>query len=154
MPFLLAFAIGIVAGLRSMTAPAAASWAIRLGWWNLREPPLMYLGSPLAAIAFLLFALAELVADKLPTTPSRLSAVPLTARILMGGLSGGALLAAAGQSGLLGAVLGGVGGIAGAFLGYHVRRALTASKQVPDFVIALIEDVIAVGGAILIVSNV
>ena len=31
VPCLLAFLIGIVAGMRAMTAPAAISWAARLG---------------------------------------------------------------------------------------------------------------------------
>jgi uncharacterized membrane protein len=32
--FFLAVGIGIVAGLRALTAPAAVSWAARLGWLN------------------------------------------------------------------------------------------------------------------------
>jgi len=34
IPFL-AFLLGAVAGLRSMTAPAAVAWAARLGWLHL-----------------------------------------------------------------------------------------------------------------------
>jgi uncharacterized membrane protein len=63
------------------------------------------------------------------------------------------LCAAAGQSMLVGGLLGAVGGIAGALAGYHARRTLTQMMHMPDFVIALIEDAIAIGGALVIVSR-
>ena len=44
MVFLLALVIGIVAGLRAMTAPAAVSWAARLGWLDLSGSWLAFLG--------------------------------------------------------------------------------------------------------------
>jgi uncharacterized membrane protein len=153
MTFLLAFAIGIIAGLRSLTAPAATCWAAHLGWLDLRQSALAFMGSTLATALFTLFAIGELIADKLPFTPSRLSPAPLAGRILLGGLSGSALCAAAGQSLLVGALLGAVGGIAGALAGYHARRTLTQTMHIPDFVIALIEDAIAIGGALVIVSR-
>ena len=34
--FALAFGIGVVAGLRALTAPAVVSWASYLGWLSLR----------------------------------------------------------------------------------------------------------------------
>ena len=37
MIYLLSLSIGIVAGLRAMTAPAAVSWAAYLGWLKLDE---------------------------------------------------------------------------------------------------------------------
>jgi uncharacterized membrane protein len=137
-----------------MTAPAATCWAAYLGWLNLRQSSLAFMGSTVAVAVFTLGAIGELIADKLPSTPSRLAPMPLGARILLGGLSGSALCAAAGQSLLVGALLGAVGGIAGALAGYHARRALTTqSMHIPDIVIALIEDAIAIGGAFLIVSR-
>lgn len=42
--FLFAFAIGVVAGLRAMTAPALVSWAARFGWVNVAATPLAFLG--------------------------------------------------------------------------------------------------------------
>lgn len=59
MPLLLAFAIGFVAGLRSMTAPAAVAWAAYLGWIHLQGSPLAFMGSILAVGLFTLAALAE-----------------------------------------------------------------------------------------------
>ena len=37
MIYLLALLIGVVAGLRAMTAPAAVSWAAYLGWLPLAD---------------------------------------------------------------------------------------------------------------------
>ena len=62
----LAFGIGIVAGLRSMTAPAAASWAARLGWIHLGGSHLAFMGSLVAVWTLSILALGELVNDKLP----------------------------------------------------------------------------------------
>jgi uncharacterized membrane protein len=54
---------------------------------------------------------------------------------------------------LLGAILGGVGAVMGAFTGYEVRRRLVSSLKVNDGFIALFEDLIALGLAWLFVSR-
>src|SRR5437870_13788668 len=87
MTLLLAFFIGFFAGLRSLTAPAATAWPVYLGWLKL-ERPLSLIGSVPAVAIFTLLAVVELVADKLPQTPSRTSPPGLIARIVMGGLTG------------------------------------------------------------------
>jgi uncharacterized membrane protein len=97
-------------------------------------------------------AVGELVVDKLPGTPNRTAALGLTARLVLGAMSGAALCIAGGQSAALGAVLGGMGGTVGAFAGYKARTGLVRILKVPDLVIALLEDVAAVGGSFLIVS--
>jgi uncharacterized membrane protein len=105
--YVCAFAVGIglVAGLRSLTAPAAVSWAAHFGWLNLHGSPLAFMGSTVAVAILSLLAIGELIADKLPKTPSRTSLVPLLARILMGGLCGASLCASANQSLLIGGLL-------------------------------------------------
>jgi uncharacterized membrane protein len=149
---LLAFLIGGIAGLRSMTAPAVVAWAANRHWLALHTTPLAFLGSTAAVAAFTVLALGELVADKLPSTPNRTAPLGLGARIVFGGLSGAAVAAAGAQPIALGAVLGGAGGIAGAFAGYQVRARLVRALKVPDIWIALLEDVVAIVGALLIVS--
>ena len=66
-----AFVIGIVAGLRVFTAPAAVSWAARLGWLHLAETPLAFLGAAVTPWIFTLLALFELYNDQRPGTGSR-----------------------------------------------------------------------------------
>ena len=147
---LLALLIGIIAGLRAMTAPAAVSWAARLGWLNLAPTGLAFLGYAFTPWIFTALALVELVTDQLPTTPSRTVPVQFGTRILTGGLSGGAIGAAHGQL-VLGVVGGAVGAVIGTLGGRAVRGRLAASFG-QDRPAALIEDAVAIGGAFLIMS--
>jgi uncharacterized membrane protein len=147
----LAFLIGVIAGLRSLTAPAAVAWAAYERGF-LAHTSFRFMGTLTAAIIFTVLALVELVTDQLPSTPSRLAPPGLIARIITGGLSGSCLAAGA-QSIALGAVLGALGGVVGAFAGYHARKGLVRALKVRDLPIALLEDAIAIGGAILIVSR-
>ena len=125
--FVLALGIGIVAGLRSLTAPAVVAWGAHLGWLNLHGSPLAFMGSTTAVAIFSLLAIGELIADKLPMTPKRTAPAPLIARIVTGGLCGACLCAAVGKSLLAGTLLGGIGGVVGAFLGYSSQE--TFSEQ-------------------------
>jgi uncharacterized membrane protein len=149
---LLAFAIGVVAGLRAMTAPAAVAWAARLGWLHLDDTPLAFLSSGVAAYVFTALMIGELVADKLPRTPSRTRPGPFVGRIAAGGLAGAALIAGTGGSLALGALLGAIGAVAGTLGGYTARTRLVRMLAVPDYVVALGEDILAIGGAFLILS--
>ena len=153
MIFLLAFGIGCIAGLRSMTAPAAVAWAAHLGWIHLDHSPLAFLGATWALVLFTIAALAEFVVDLLPQTPARTAPGPLVARAVTGGLCGGSLAIAGSASMLVGMLLGAVGGIAGALIGYRARTGLVRSLQVPDRVIAIPEDILAVILAVFFVSR-
>jgi uncharacterized membrane protein len=151
--FLLAFGIGLVTGLRSMTGPALVCWAAHLGWLNLEGSRLAFMGSTVATYAFAAMALGELIADKLPFIPNRTSPGPLFGRVVLGALSGTALCVATGYSSAVGAILGGVGGVTGAFAGYQVRVGWVKASRLPDWLIALLEDLIAVGGGFILVSR-
>ena len=149
--FLVAIGIGIVAGLRSLLAPAVVAWAAHLGSLNLHSSPLAFMGSTAAVAIFSIFAIGELVADKLPKTPKRTAFAPLLARILLGGLSGASLCAAAGKSLLTGALLGGTGGVIGAFVGYETRRRIVNSLHIKDIFVAICEDLVAIALAYFLV---
>src|SRR5579864_8805765 len=137
---LLAFGIGVVGGLRSLTAPAVVAWAARLGWINLYNSPLAFMGSKWAVVIFTVLAVVEFIGDQLPSTPPRTRAVGLSARIVTGALTG-ACLAVAGNAGLWwGAIAGIVGAVAGAYGGFHARVGLVRALRVRDFVIAIPED--------------
>ena len=150
---LLAFLIGVVAGLRTMTAPAVVAWAANRHWLNLDNSLLAFMGSTAAVAIFSVLALGELVVDKLPSTPNRTRLAGLIGRTVLGGLSGAGIAVAGSQSIAPGAILGVAGAIAGAFAGYEVRTRLVRVLKVPDFVIALFEDAVAVAGGLLIVSR-
>jgi uncharacterized membrane protein len=149
----LAFAMGIVTGLRSMTGLAAVSWGTHLGWLHLGSTGLSFLGNPVAVLILSLFAVGELIVDKLPKTPSRKKPGPFIARIVVGAFTGSALAIAASASALGGALCGALGAVAGTLGGYEARVRSVRALAVPGYVVALIEDAIAVGGALLIVSR-
>jgi uncharacterized membrane protein len=151
--YLLAFGIGLVTGLRSMTGPALVCWAARLGWLNLENSRLVFMGSKLATYGFSAAAVGELVADKLPFIPNRTSPGPLFGRVVLGALSGSALCVATDYSLVAGAMLGAVGGVVGAFGGFQARARLVKASGLPDWMIALGEDLVAIGGGILLVSK-
>jgi uncharacterized membrane protein len=149
----LALSIGIVAGLRSLTAPATVAWAAHLGWINLHGTPLAFMGSAWAVAILTTLALAEFIADQLPSTPSRTAPVGLSARIVTGALSGACLGVAGGATLWQGALAGALGGIAGAFGGYQARVGLVRALRVPDFAVAIPEDLIAIGLGLFLASR-
>jgi uncharacterized membrane protein len=144
--YVFAFAVGIgfVAGLRSLTAPAAVSWAAHLGFLHLQHSPLAFMGSTAAVAILSLLAAGEYVGDLLPKTPRRTAPGPLIARAVTGGLSGACLFASTNKSLLVGAVLGAVGAVIGAFAGYEARKRLVSGLKVKDAVIAIPEDLVAI----------
>jgi uncharacterized membrane protein len=148
---LLIFGIGITAGLRTMTAPAVVAWAAHLGWISLSGSPLAFMGSVWAVAFFTLGALTEYVVDQLPSTPARTTIGPLTARIVMGLLTGACLGVAEAASPWVGALLGAIGAIAGAFGGYQARTGLVRALRVPDAAVAIPEDLVAIGTGLLCV---
>lgn len=151
MVFLLAAVlIGVMAGLRTMTAPAALSWADRLGNLPLDDTPLAFLGWRLAPWLLTLFALAELILDKLPGVPIRTLPWQFAARLVSGGFCGLALGLVDGQ--LAAGLLAGVGGAVVGTLGGAAARAWLAAGFGRDQPAALLEDAVAIGGAILIVA--
>jgi uncharacterized membrane protein len=126
---------------------------IHLRGLYMRGSHLTFMSTLPAAIIFTVFAIVEIVNDKLPKTPSRTAVVPFSVRILMGLLSGASASAAGGGNAYVGAGLGVVGAIVGTYGGYFARREAVKALHAPDFVIALIEDAIAVGGGILLMSQ-
>ena len=148
-----AFGIGFVTGLRALTPAAAVAWAAHLGWLNLNSSPLAFMESIIAVVVFSLLAVFELIADLLPSTGKRTAPVPLAARILMGGLCGVCLCAAGNQPLVIGAILGAVGGVIGAFAGYEIRRRLVAAVNIKDIFIALLEDLITIGLACFLITR-
>jgi uncharacterized membrane protein len=150
--YVFAFLIGVIAGLRSLTAPAVVCWAARLGWLHLENTPLAFMAAPVTTYILSALAVGELIADQLPTTPSRKSPMGFGARLMTGALCGAAL-AAQSQSLVVGLAAGVLGAVAGTLGGYEarVRLAKAIGKDLPA---ALLEDAIAIGGAFWIASQI
>jgi uncharacterized membrane protein len=152
MSILAALLIGVIAGLRAMSAPAAVSWGANLGWIDLSQTPLAFMGYSWTPWIFTVLALAELINDKLPNTPSRKVPPQFAARVIMGALAGASLGAAGGML-IVGLVAGVAGAVIGTYGGAAVRGRLGAMFG-RDLPAALTEDAVAVIGALLIVWGV
>jgi uncharacterized membrane protein len=146
----LAVGIGAVAGLRTLAAPAVLAWAAKRRWIRLGNSPFARIISAKASKRIVDLALSELIADKLPFTPSRLKPGPFAARIVSGAVCGATIYDGVEEPLKEGAVLGGLGAISGAFAGYHMRKRL--SRDMPDLGVAVLEDALAIGGAVLITA--
>ena len=149
---LMALLIGVVAGLRSLTAPAVVAWAGFLGWINLSHTWASWVANIGTVVILTVLAVGELVADKLPKTPARTAPPGFAARIITGGFSG-AVIGAAWHftfsslgAGVIGAVLGTLGG-------YHARRWLVAARGGRDLPIALLDDAVAILGGFAILAT-
>ena len=142
--------MGAVAGLRPMTASAILAWAAKRRWIHLGSSPFATMISGRASRRINELAITELIADKLPFTSSRLNTGPLASRIASGAFCGVAVCGAVKKPIANGAVLGGLGAIAGALAGYHIRKRL--SRDMPDFAVGLLEDVFAISGGVLITA--
>ena len=151
--FFFAVGIGIVAGLRAMTAPAVVSWAAHLGWLNLQGSPLAFMGSVVAAVIFTLGAIAEYVSDRITQTPNRTTPGPLIARIVMGGPAGACLCVSSPPILDRGSSAWRNRRRIGAFAGYEARKRLVNGLKVKDIMIAIPEDLVAIGLAYLLVSR-
>ncbi|MEO8815114.1 MAG: DUF4126 family protein [Mycobacterium sp.] len=147
----LALLIGVVAGLRALTAPAVVAWAAMLHWINMDGTWAEWLGRPVTVAVLTVLAVVELVTDLLPRTPDRTNAVQFLARIVLGAFAGAVIGTAWGftwgalGAGMVGAVLGAVGGAA-------LRRRLVAAIGGRDLPIALLEDSVAVLGGFAIAA--
>jgi uncharacterized membrane protein len=144
----LAWWMGVVAGLRSMTAPAAVSWAVSWGGLPVHHPWLVILGRPFSRWVVTVLAAAELVADQLPQTPSRTHPAAVVLRVLVGA-GVGAALGGAGHHSVGGSLAGMAGAVAGAF-GGHAARTWLATRVGRDRPAALLEDAVAISSALLI----
>jgi len=142
----LAFLLGASAGPRTNAPLAAVSWAARLGWIDLKGSPLAFLGSTRAVSLITPMAVGELIADKLPATPSRTEPLGVSVRAISGAMSGAAL---AGGKSPGAALAGAAGAIAGTYIGYLVRTRLSRSLG-RDWPVAAAEDLLAYGGAALV----
>jgi uncharacterized membrane protein len=142
-------ALGAIAGMRSMAAPAILSRAVVRGAIDgLEDTPFAALGSPRVSTALRLFEIGEMFVDKLPVVvPSRTSPPPLLGRAASGGLVGAALFASDGRRAATGTVLGAVSAMTSAYATERLRLQIAERLGMPDFVVALLEDAIVLFGA-------
>lgn len=151
--YLLALLIGVVAGLRTMTAPAAVSWGAALGWVPLSGSWAAFMGYRFTPYIFSILALAEYVADKLPSKPSRKVPPQFSARLVSGAFCG-AVIGTPGGSIIGGLIAGMVGAVIGTLGGAELRGRLVKGIGCNDRPVAFLEDAIAIAIAVLVLRAV
>jgi uncharacterized membrane protein len=144
-------AVGLIAGFRSVSAPATVATLLERGDWPGDADPAVALAARFAP-ALRGAAVVEMAADKLPMMPDRTIPPVLAGRILIGAASGALLARAAQRSAIVAALLGGLLAVAGAYAGLNLRRLLGDGLGLPNVPAGLIEDAAVIGGASAVVG--
>lgn len=141
---LLALLIGVVAGLRTFTAPAVVAWAAALQWINLSGTWASWVGHWATVAVLTVLAVIELFSDQMETMPSRKTAPQFLARLATGAFAGAVLGTTWGYTwSSLGAAM--VGAVIGTIGGYEARTRLVAANGGRDRPVAIGEDLFAAG---------
>lgn len=141
--------LGVASGMRTFTPMAVLCWFAYAGQLPVDGTWAFWTGNLATAIGFTALALAELVGDKLPRMPDRTSTAPLLARVIFGALVGGVVAAGMNGSEFEGMILGVGGALVGAFGGYLIRHEIVHRSDSKDWPVAVAEDLVAVGFAVL-----
>jgi uncharacterized membrane protein len=138
--------LGFSTGLRSMTPIAVLCWFAYAGQLSADWAP--WISHLSLAVVFTVLAVGEIIADKTPRIPDRVSAAPLVWRLTLAGFVGAIAATSMQGPGLEGVLLAVVGALIGAFGGYMLRRDLVQKFDCRDWHIAIAEDILAIGVAI------
>jgi uncharacterized membrane protein len=141
--------LGLVTGLRTLTAMAVVCWFAYAGHLTVDGTWASWSAKLITAIVFTVLAIGELIGDKLPKTPNRTAPGPLVARLVFAGLVGAIVAAGLNGSGIEGVILCVLGALVGAFAGFLIRREIVARLGCKDWPVALVEDLSAILCAIL-----
>ena len=141
--------LGVVTGMRTMTAMAVLCWFAYRGDLSLDDTWALWAANLVTAIIFTVLALGEYVVDKLPKTPNRTAPALLLGRVAMGGLVGAIVAAGLNGSEIEGIILAVGGTLIGAFGGFLIRREIVLRSGGKDWPVALAEDASAIIGAVL-----
>ncbi len=148
-----ALVLGIVAGMRSMLAPAVLAITLaRRPEYVPATVPTHWFTMHSVALVLGLAALGELIGDKLPKTPNRTALGPFVARLASGAITGAVLVQLDGINPWIGAACGACGAIIGTFGGFHARRLAGRITGIRDPFIGAMEDVIALALAGTVVA--
>jgi uncharacterized membrane protein len=126
--------LGALSGMRSMAGPAAI------------------VRPPFSGPTQLLLA-AELVFDKLPLAPNRTAAGPLLGRALAGGIAAAMLCSSRKRSTVAGALIGAGAAVGAAYAAYKLRQQITRHLNIPDPLVALLEDAVVASFSMAVTSK-
>ncbi|UII24431.1 DUF4126 family protein [Fulvivirga maritima] len=141
--------LGAITGLRSMLGPALLCFYLNKQPQSFKRKALKL--SSLQTVTTVM-AVGELVGDKLPFAPDRISPTALAGRALMGALVGAVLFKEGGQSAYRGGIIGGVAAVLAAGAGYYLRKKIGQSTEVNDPYLGAAEDMVAIGSGVAMIT--
>lgn len=148
-PHIQVIALGLLAGMRSMSAPAITSRILsRHHTKSIEKSPLRFMQSGITANILSAMAIGEFVGDKMPSAPNRIVPSALISRCISGALSGAGIYKARRGKWYTGALLGGATAIVATFGSYYLRKSLVKHAHLVDPVIGTIEDAIVLGAGL------
>jgi uncharacterized membrane protein len=148
-PFWQAAALGVLAGMRTASAPAIASHILSgRRSAELSKSPLSFMQSKYTAIVMKVFAVTELIGDKLPGTPNRTAPMGVTFRCLSGSLAGASIYKASGNNVLAGALIGAAIAFGATFGSYLLRKSFVDKFKIFDPFVGAVEDAIVIGSGV------
>ena len=133
-----------------MAAPALVSYKAASNDKGGMTKARLYL--PEAATILAALAAGEMIADKLPGMPDRISPLALVARAGSGAAVGAAVSAAGQKSRIIGAVVGALAAVGSAYASYYLRRKASEGLGVADPVVALAEDALVIAGGLCVLQ--
>jgi uncharacterized membrane protein len=141
--------LGLLAGMRSMSAPAISSRILsRHHSKALKNSPLNFMQSGTTANVLSGLAIGEFVGDKMPSAPNRISAAGLIGRCISGGIAGAGIYKASGGNLYFGALLGSATAIAATYGSFFLRKSIVKHAHLIDPIVGTIEDAIVLGASL------
>ncbi|WP_276496987.1 DUF4126 family protein [Pontibacter litorisediminis] len=144
-----ALAMGALAGMRSLSAPALLSHVL-LDQKNgaLANTPLRFLQNKYVANTLAGLAATELLGDKLPAAPDRTVVSSLLMRAASGAVVGAAVYGSRHRSLAEGAALGAAAAVAATYASFYLRKTLCEKTSLADPVIGALEDALVLTGGL------
>ncbi len=148
-PLWQAIGLGVLAGMRTASAPAIASHILSHHHSaNIEKSSLGFMQSKNVATVLKVLAIGELFVDKLPSTTNRIKPAGVIFRCLAGSLAGASIYKASGNNALHGVLLGSIAALGSTFGSYYLRKDTVRKLRVFDPIIGAIEDALVVGAGV------
>lgn len=134
-------ALGALAGMRTNSAPAAASRLLsNHPSEELEHTPLAFMQNKATANVFSALTVGEFIGDKFPSTPDRVKPMGLVFRCLSGAVACAAFFKASGKNAYAGAALGAAVAAGATFASYYTRKKFVKKTELYDPIVGAVED--------------
>lgn len=146
--------LGAVAGIRAMSAPALLSNELhKIPTAALAHSPLHYLQSGPVSTGLKVMAASEMLGDKIPNIPDRISPPSLLVRAASGALVGATLFTANRDKTMVGAAIGAAAAIAATYASFYLRKLVTTHTNFPDSFSGAVEDALMLSSGLAITKS-